>query len=137
METNIELDIDDEIPQTAPMYFFTFSYSSNQVICDNYVPLWWVEFGNNLSWLFTEDAEIFSSYLQKKPNLSQTFCYFHSHNFHVSGSPDSVSRQPTQLIVELNSSLRHTIVAIERHSSQCENIVLFLLLKVLHFWRWS
>ena len=31
-------------------------------------------------------------------------------NFHVSGSPESVSKQPTQLIVELISSLRHIIV---------------------------
>ena len=30
--------------------------------------------------------------------------------FHVSGSPESVSKQPTQLIVKLNSSMRHIIV---------------------------
>jgi hypothetical protein len=31
-------------------------------------------------------------------------------NFHASGSLESVSKQPTQLIVELISSLRHIIV---------------------------
>ena len=31
-------------------------------------------------------------------------------NFHVSGSTKSVCKQPTQVIIELNSSLRHIIV---------------------------
>ena len=47
------------------------------------------------------------------PNPSQNLCYSHSLNFHVSGSPESGSKQPTQLIVELNSSLRHIIVTLE------------------------
>ena len=38
------------------------------------------------------------------------FCYSHSLDFHVSGSPESVSKQPTQLIFELNLSLWHIIV---------------------------
>ena len=34
----------------------------------------------------------------------------HSLNFHVSGNLEFVSKQPTQLIIKLNSSLRHIIV---------------------------
>ena len=32
-------------------------------------------------------------------NPSQNFCYSHCLNFHVFGSPESVSKQPTQLII--------------------------------------
>ena len=45
--------------------------------------------------------------------------YSHSLNFHVSGSPEYVSKQPTQLIVELNSLLRYIIVTYKcRFSTQ-------------------
>ena len=45
-------------------------------------------------------------------NPSQNFCYPHSLNFHLSGSTLSVSKIPTQLIVQLNSSLWHIIVTL-------------------------
>ena len=58
-----------------------------------------------LSWLFTKRLIAFCLTRRKLTNPSQNFCYSHSLNFHVSDSPKSVSKQPTQLIVELNSPL--------------------------------
>ena len=46
----------------------------------------------------------FLSYLQKIAKSFSEFLLFHSLNFHVSGSPESVSKQTTELIIELNSS---------------------------------
>ena len=48
----------------------------------------------------------------KYPNPSQNFYYSQSLNFHISGSPEYVSKQPTQLIVELNLSMWHIIVTL-------------------------
>ena len=44
-------------------------------------------------------------YPRKWPNTSQNFCYSHSLNFHISGSTESVSKQPTQLIIA--AKIRH------------------------------
>ena len=63
---------------------------------------------DELSWLFTKNS--FLSYLQKIAESFSKFLLFPFLNFHVSGSPESNSKQPTQLIVELNSSFRHIIV---------------------------
>ena len=68
------------------------------------------EFDDEFNWLFTKIFRAFYLLCRKQPNLSQNFCYSHSLNFHLSGSTKSVSKQPTQLIVQLNSSLRHIIV---------------------------
>ena len=54
----------------------------------------------------------FLSYLQKIAKFFSKFLLFPFLNFHVSGSPEYVSKQLTQLIVELNSSLRHIIVTL-------------------------
>ena len=54
--------------------------------CDNYVPQWWVEFDDELSWLFTNKIQSFLSCLQKIAKSSQKFCYSHFLNFHLSGS---------------------------------------------------
>ena len=54
---------------------------------DNYVLQWWIEFDNELSWLFTKSA----------------------------------SKQPTQLIVQLNSSLQHIIIVTLKLSWVCKN----------------
>ena len=62
----------------------------------------------------------FLSYLQKIAKSFSNFCYSHSLNFQISGSPESVSKQPTQVIVEFNSSLWHIIV-----THNCMNINLF------------
>ena len=78
-------------------------------ICDNYVPQWWVEFDDELGWLFTKEFKAFCLICRKYPTLSQSFCYSHSVNFYVSSSTKFVSKQTTQLIVELNSSLRQKI----------------------------
>ena len=59
---------------------------------------WWVK-------LFVYwHIQRFLSYLQKIAKSFSKFLLFHSLNFHVSGSPESVSKQTTELIIELNSS---------------------------------
>ena len=79
---------------------------------------------DELSWMMSwvgclpTDSEFFLSYLQKIAKSYQNFCYSHSLNFHVSGSPKFVSKQPTQLIVKLNSSLWHIIV--KKHWSKLQ-----------------
>ena len=62
------------------------------------------------STLNLENQNFFILFAESSHNPSQNFCYSHSLNFHVSGSPESISKQPTQLIGELNSSLQHIIV---------------------------
>ena len=77
---------------------------------------------DELSCFFTNRFRAFYHICRKWPNLSQNFCYSNSLKFHESGKvlfthrcrrqiiTESVSKQPTQLIVQLNSLLRHTIV---------------------------
>ena len=52
-----------------------------------------------MSWKFTTRFRNFYLICRKYPNPSQNFCYSHSPNFYVSGSPESVRGQPTQLII--------------------------------------
>ena len=70
------------------------------------MPQSWDEFEDDLSWLFTKRFRAFN--LQ----ILQNFCYTHFLNFHVSGSPESVSKKPTQLMVKPNSSSWHIIVTL-------------------------
>ena len=58
---------------------------------------------DELSWWFTKRFNAFYLSCRKQPNPSQNFFYSHSLNFHLSGSPGSVSKQPTQLIVEAHN----------------------------------
>ena len=71
-----------------------------------------------MSWVgcLLKDSELFILLAEKSqnPNPSQNFCYSHSLNFHLFGSTESVSKQPTYLIIQLNSSLRHIIVTNRR-----------------------
>ena len=60
------LSFDHSYGHFLPAHLLDFSKSSN--LCNNYVPQWWVEFDDELSWLFTNRLR----YLQKI-------------NFHVSG----------------------------------------------------
>ena len=55
-------------------------------------PKWWVEFDDELSWLFTKRFRAFYPICRKQPNPSQNFCYSNSLNFHLSGSTQSVSK---------------------------------------------
>ena len=55
--------------------------------------------------MFTIRFIAFHLICKKWPNPSQNFFYSHYLNFHVPGSTKSVSKQPTQLTIELNSSL--------------------------------
>ena len=54
--------------------------------CDNYVSQWWVEFDDELSWLFTYRFRAFYLICRKEPNPSQNLFYSHSLNFHLSGT---------------------------------------------------
>ena len=87
--------------------FFTFQSQ----LCDNYVPQCNDELSlaMSLRWLFTKRFTGFYLICRKLTNSSQNFCYSHSLYFHLSGSILSVSKQPTQLIDQLNSSLRHIL----------------------------
>ena len=49
--------------------------------------------------MFTKRFRAFYLIFRKYPNPSQHFCYSHSLNFGESVSPESVSKQPTQLII--------------------------------------
>ena len=60
--------------------------------------------------LFTKRFRAFFLIGRKQPNPSQNFCYSYFLSFRASGSTKSVSKQLTQLIVELNSSLKQIIV---------------------------
>ena len=63
------------------------------------------------------DSELFILFAENSQILLKI--YSHSLNFHVSGSPEYVSKQTTQLIVELNSLLRYIIVTYKcRFSTQ-------------------
>ena len=65
---------------------------------------------DELSWLFTIRFIAFYLTCRKYPNLPQNFCYSHSFNFNLSGSTLYVSKQPSQLIPQPNSSLWLMIV---------------------------
>ena len=56
------------------------------------------EFSLMMSWVgyLLKDSEIFILFAENRPNPSQNFCYSHSFNSTVSGSSESVSKQPTQ-----------------------------------------
>ena len=74
-----------------PGIYIPLTVTKNRVVkfahlCDNYVPQWWVELDDELSWLFTKSLRDFYLICRKYPNPSQNFCYSHSLNFHLSGS---------------------------------------------------
>ena len=62
---------------------------------------------DELSWWFTKRFNAFYLSCRKQPNPSQNFCYSHSLNFHLSGSPGSVSKQPTQLIIAAHNGHKY------------------------------
>ena len=78
----------------------------------NRINLLWQLCAAMMSWVgcLLKDSDLYSLICRKQPNPSQKFCYSHSLNFHISGSTYSVSKQPTKLINQLNSSLWHIIV---------------------------
>ena len=72
--------------------------------CDNYVPQWWVEFDSELIWLFTK--------IQDTWNLKEWEQKFWEEFLFSANKIKNLwvsSKQPTQLIVKFNSSLRHII----------------------------
>ena len=61
------------------------------------------ELSSTLSWVgcLLPDSKLFILFAESSQNPSQNFCYSHSLKFHLSGSTKSVSKQPTQLNVQL------------------------------------
>ena len=76
--------------------------------CDNYVPQWWVELDDELSWLFTNRLSA-TRYMKVKrmgiTELLRRIWLFSANNIK---SSESFIKQ-SQLIVKLNSSLRQII----------------------------
>ena len=85
---------------------------------------------DEFSWLFTYRFRTFFLIFRKKPNPSQNFSYSHSLNFHLSG------KQPTQIIVQLNSSLRHIIVTILFYIMNRFWIWWLVLFSLTKSWNW-
>ena len=72
--------------------------SGTTINCDNYVPWWWVELDDELSWLFT-----------KRMGITEILRRVWLFSANKTKSSESFSKQPTQLIVKLNSSLRQKL----------------------------
>jgi hypothetical protein len=79
-------------------------------ICDNYVPEWWVELQDELSWLFTNRLSATRYMKVKRMGITEILrIWLFSANKRKKTHLWIISKQPTQLIVELNSSLRQVI----------------------------
>ena len=79
--------------------------------CDNYVPQWWVELDDELSWLLTNRFSATRYMKVKRLGIEEILRRIWLFSTNKIKSSESGSKQPTQLIVELNSSLRHIIVS--------------------------
>ena len=80
---------------------------------DNYVPQWWVEFNNELSWLFTNRFSATRYMKVKRMGITEILRRIWLFSANKTKSSESFSKQPTQLIVELNSlsQLWHCILS--------------------------
>ena len=87
-----------------------FDWTNFDVQCDNYVPLWWVEYNDELSWLFTNRVSATRYMKVKKMGITELLRRIWLFSANNIKSSESVSKHPTQLIVEINSSLWHIIV---------------------------
>ena len=98
--------------------------TTTQVECDNYVPQWWVEFDDELSWLITNrlsDTRYMKVNRMAIKEILGRIWLFSASKIKIS---ESISKHPNQLIVELNSSLRHIIVTkalpeLSFHNKKC------------------
>ena len=99
---------------TTSYLYFPFT-NIRAGFCDNYVPQWWVEFKDELSsrtsWVgcLLKDSVLFVLFAENSQILLKISVIPILFNFHVSGSTKSVSKQPTQLIVDLNLALWYII----------------------------
>ena len=71
---------------------------------------WWVEFDDELSWLFTNRLSATKFIKVKRMGIKEILRMIWLFSASKIKWSESFSKQPTQLIVELNSSLRHIIV---------------------------
>ena len=78
--------------------------------CYNYVPQWWVEFDDELSWLFTNWFSDTRYMKVKRMGITKILRRIWLFPVNKTESSESFSKQPTQLIVKLHSSLWHIFV---------------------------
>ena len=82
----------------------------NWAKCVNYLPQWWVELDDELSWLFTNSCSA-TRYMKvkriKRTEVLRRIWLFSANE--IEEKYEFVSKQPTQLIIELNSLLRQII----------------------------
>ena len=89
----------------------------------NYLLQWWVEFDDELSWLFTNRFRATRYMKVKRMGITEILRRIWLFSANEIKSSESFSKQPIQLIVELNSSLRHIIVPLTLCCSICfENL---------------
>ena len=81
---------------------------------DNYVPQSWVELDNGLSWLFTNRLSATRLMKVNRVGITEILRWIWLFSANKIKSSESFSKQPTQLIVKQNSSLRHIIFTIKR-----------------------
>ena len=92
--------------------------------CGNYVPQWWVEFDDELSWLFTNRFSATRYMKVKRMGITEILKRIWLFSANKAKSCESFSKQPTQLIFELNSSLRHIIVTFVISHWHCATCVM-------------
>ena len=79
---------------------------------------WWVVFEDELSWLFTNRISATSYMKVKRMGITETLRKIWLFDANKMKSSESGSKQPTQIIFKLNSSLRHIIVTLNLCSGQ-------------------
>ena len=81
-------------------------------VCDNHLPQWWVEFVDELRWLFTNKLSATRYMKVMRMGITEILRRIWLFSANKIKSSESFSKQPTQLIVKLNSSLQHIIVTL-------------------------
>ena len=78
----------------------------------NCLPQWWVVLNDELSWLFTNWLSATTVMKVKRMGITEILRRIWLFSANKIKCSESFSKQPTQLIVELNSSLRQIIDSI-------------------------
>ena len=91
------------------IHFHSFNMLT-QYYCDNHVLQWWVEFNDELSWLFTNRSSATRYMKVKRMEITEILRRLWLFSANKTINSESLSKQPTQLIFELNLTLWHIIV---------------------------
>ena len=113
-----------------------YRWFESATLCDNYVPQWWVEFDDELSWLFTNRFRATRYMKVKRMGITEILRRIWLFSANKIKSPESGSKQPNQLIVQLSSSLWHIIVTLillkARGGQWVNNIFLLSIFKIVN-----